>query len=182
MQERIIMAGAGGQGTILLGKLLATAAMNSELHVTYLPSYGAEVRGGTANCTVVVSSDVIYSPLVDEVDSLIVMNQPSLDRFKGVLKPGGLLVGDSSMIASPSPSDGCRAVFLPASDTAGRMGNVRVANMIMLGAYLSLTHLVTPDTVLHVLSEYLSGPKAALLPLNEQALARGAELASSAPR
>ena len=179
MQQRILIAGSGGQGVLVAGKLLVQAGMARGYHVTYLPAYGAEVRGGTANCHVVIADRDIYSPMVDEPDSLIIMNRPSYSRFKPKLQPGGLMVVNSSMIDGESSVDGRREVCVPASQTAAELGNVRVANVVMLGAFLRLVPILGADEVGAALEALLTGSKAKLIPINMKALARGAELAQA---
>jgi len=176
-EHRLIVAGFGGQGVLTLGKILCIAAMAEGKKATYLPAYGGEVRGGTANCQVVVSGDTIYSPLVEKADSLIMLNQLSYDRFAELLKPGGLMLMNSSLV-DPAGTD-CRATVipLPATEVAAEMGDVRVANIIMLGAFVRRTGLVGPDSCAAALQDLLGQRKAALAELNEQALARGREMA-----
>ena len=176
MHTRMIIAGSGGQGVLMLGKLLAQAGMDRQFHVTYLPSYGAEVRGGTAHCHVAIADQEIYSPLVEQADVLIIMNQPSYTRFRPILKPGGLLLANSSLTDSDADRDGRREVRVPASDVAAELGNVRVANVVMLGAFCRLVPILTHEDVSGALQVLLTGTKAKLLPLNEQALSRGAAL------
>jgi len=176
----MILAGSGGQGLLTLGKLLAQCGMEAGHHVTYFPSYGAEVRGGTAHCHVVMSDDEIYSPLVEDATALLLMNQPSLERFGGQLERGGLLVLNSSMAELDGPLRGKRVLEVPASEIARRLGSVRVANMVMLGALNGALGLVKSERVLSALAERLVGKAEALMPLNEKALAAGEELAGEA--
>jgi len=160
MTERVIMAGFGGQGMMLLGKLLAAVAMDEGREVTFFPSYGAEVRGGTAHCHVVISDEPIYSPIVERADSLIIMNQPSYGKFRPRLKPGGLLLLNTSM-ADPDPAQerGSPCVYLsiPATDTANQLGNVRVANVVMLGAYAAVRPVLPSRAILAGLEAQLTG-------------------------
>lgn len=175
MTERMIMAGWGGQGLMTLGKLLANVAMNEGKHVTYFPSYGAEVRGGTANCQVVMSDEPIYSPVVERADSLIIMNQPSYDRFESRIAPSGLMVLNTSMVTCETAHDDVTVARVPATDLANEIGNIRVANMIMLGAYLEQRKSLPVSAVRAYLSKIFTGPKAALVELNLQALRCGME-------
>lgn len=179
-EHRLICAGFGGQGVLSLGKLVCISAMADGKTVTYLQSYGAEVRGGTANCQVVVSSGTIYSPLVESADSLIILNQLSYDRFAASLKPEGLMLLNSSTIDCDGGADppGSRVVRLPATDLAAEMGNVRVANVILLGAFLRLTRLVQWASCEQALRDLWGARKADLIGLNTEALQRGADLAS----
>jgi 2-oxoglutarate ferredoxin oxidoreductase subunit gamma len=175
MEERMIFAGAGGQGLMLLGKLVAQAAMDEGLCVTWFPSYGAEVRGGTAHCHIVVSDREIPSPLVEKATTLLIMNEPSLKRFLPRLAPGGLLVLNTSLAAPPAGANGT-LVAIGATDIANELGNIRVANMAMLGALNARRRIVSDDTVAATLRKALEG-KAALFDINITAYRRGAEAA-----
>ena len=174
MIERVIMAGHGGQGLMLIGKLLAHVVMREGKHVTFLPTYGTEVRGGTANCHVVISTEEIFSPVVEVADSLLIMNQPSCDKFKGCLKPGGTLLINSSLV-HPDAANGAKLIAVPATECAAELGNVRVANMVMAGAYNALKKLVSTENLLTELQATLAGKKPGLFELNKQALERGAQ-------
>ena len=175
MTERVIMAGFGGQGLMLIGKLLAEVAMHEGKQVTYFPCYGTEVRGGTANCHVVVSDEEIFSPVVEEADSLIIMNQDSYDTFAAILKPEGALFLNTSM-AKTDPKGKGRAIGLPATELATSLGNVLVANMIMVGAYNAAKEVVADESIVSYLETSLTGKKHALLGLNKRALAEGRRL------
>ena len=177
MLERVILAGFGGQGVMLLGKLLAMAGMNSGLEVTYLPCYGTEVRGGTANCNVIISSEEIYSPVVEEADSLIIMNQPSFDRFKPLLHSGGVLFANSSLIDDSSPPPAGKFFSIPATDMAQEIGSRVVANIVMLGAYNELKPFLSKDEIVKALTEALGEKKVSLLDINKEALERGRKFA-----
>ena len=180
MTEKIIIAGSGGQGVMTIGKLLVTAMMRAGREVTYLPSYGAEVRGGTANCSVVLSDEAIYSPLIETADTLVIFNQPSYDKFRARLAPGGLIIVNSSMTqpdAAQKSVGKATLVALPATEAADALGNVRVANLVMLGAYAAARGGLTVDTVVDCLKEEFSGPRAHLLELNRKAFLKGQELA-----
>ncbi len=181
-EHRLIIAGFGGQGVLTIARLLCTAAMSEGKNVTYLPSYGAEVRGGTANCQVVVSSGVIYSPLVEQADSLIILNQLSCDRFIVRLKSGGLLVLNSSaVVLDDALETGARQVLLlPAADTAARIGNVKVTNSVMLGAFVRASGLVAEEDCLAALREHWSRRRAEVIDPNVTAFRRGVELAAEA--
>ena len=181
-EHRLIIAGFGGQGVLTIARLLCTAAMSEGKNVTYLPSYGAEVRGGTANCQVVVSSGVIYSRLVEQADSLIILNQLSCDRFIVRLKSGGLLVLNSSaVVLDDALETGARQVLLlPAADTAARIGNVKVTNSVMLGAFVRASGLVAEEDCLAALREHWSRRRAEVIDPNVTAFRRGVELAAEA--
>lgn len=147
MEEKIIIAGFGGQGIMYLGKLICQAGMRMGLNVTYIPSYGAEVRGGTANCHVVLSDRTIASPVVGSATTLIIMNEPSLLKFESSLSPDGLLLLNSSLIKIKPKRNDIRIEPVPATETAHRLGDVRVANVVMLGRYLRCRDLLSVDIV-----------------------------------
>ena len=175
MKKGYIFAGFGGQGMLLIGKFLAMANMLDGKHVSWLPSYGPEMRGGTANCSVIVSDKEIDSPMVTQATGLIVMNQPSLEKFEGIVVPGGTIFVNSSLISLKVKRTDVTAHYVPCNDIAAEMGNNKVANMIMLGAYLGHTKCVDIETVLDALLEKLGERKAKLIPLNREALLRGAD-------
>jgi 2-oxoglutarate ferredoxin oxidoreductase subunit gamma len=175
MYERIIFAGSGGQGVLTLGKVLARTAMLRDLHCTYFPSYGTEVRGGTANCQVVIADEEIYSPLVEEADTLFAMNQPSYDRFGPRLRPGGFLVINTSMAAPESVDD--HTIAVPATEIANELGEVRVANVVLLGAYNRRRRIVPDDLLFQQVSYAFGGLTGRLLEQNRAAFAAGAERA-----
>jgi 2-oxoglutarate ferredoxin oxidoreductase subunit gamma len=181
--ERVIMAGFGGQGMMLIGKVYAAAAMRQGREVTFFPSYGAEVRGGTAHCQVTVSDAPIYSPMVDAADTLIAMNGPSYDKFRPRLKPGGLLLLNTSMVDLDAPHgdrDDLTVLQAPTTEMANELGNVRVANTIMLGAYAVLRPLLPAEAVLEALEASLGRAKAHLVEVNRAAFRRGVALAAQA--
>lgn len=174
----MIFGGAGGQGLMLLGKLTAQAAMEEGLKTTWFPSYGAEVRGGTAHCHVIVSDREIYSPLVEEATSLIVMNTPSLKRFSERLASGGILVMNSSLADVPSLPD-ADVVAVPATDIANELGNIRVANMAMLGALNARAKIVSDEALTSALSKFLAGKGPKVLEMNMEAYRKGSDIGSS---
>lgn len=182
LHEEIVAAGFGGQGIMLLGKLIASAGMLEGRHVTYIPSYGAEVRGGTAHCKVIVSDEEIASPMVNAPDTALVMNGPSLLKFEPRVKPGGLLVVNASLVSKPVSRDDVDAVLVPATESADELGAIQAANMVMLGAYLARKPVVRADTIVEVLRRVLPKRRHHLIGINEQALARGAELAQQAAK
>jgi len=152
MLEEVIIAGFGGQGLMLMGRLLAYAGMLEGEKVAWMPSYGPEMRGGTANCTVIISPEEIASPVVHYPKSVIAMNGPSLDKFEETV------------------------VRVPANDIANKLGNLRVANMVVLGAYVKKSGVVKLETIFKVLEKTLTGPKQKLIDINKEALKQGAEL------
>lgn len=180
MQEEIIISGFGGQGALFAGQLLAYAAMDQGLHVTWIPSYGPEMRGGKARCTVVVSDEPIGAPLVRRPSAAVVLNIPSMEAFEPAVKPGGVLVVNSSMVPDESERDDIDVVYAPASDLATEIGNVRMANVICLGALAEATGVVALDAVAQALDDHLPKRHRDLLDLNKQALRKGAGLAREA--
>ena len=178
--EEIIIAGFGGQGIMLTGKLLAQTAMNAGKEVTYMPSYGAEVRGGTANCMVVISDNEIACPVVGRPDSLIVLNKASLKKFAPRLKNDGLLIMNSSLIdVHPELDDSIEVVSIPADELAVVLGSPKSANMVALGAYLQKRGYLTPEMTAQALPDVLAKRYHQTLPVNIEALQKGAEYARS---
>ena len=178
LYEEVIIAGFGGQGIIMTGKLLAQAAMRAGKEVTYIPSYGAEVRGGTANCMVIIADGPIACPVVGNPDSLIVMNRASLDKFSPRLKDGGLLVLNSSLIDSwPDTKSTIDIIAVPADQLAIELGSQKAANLVALGAYLQRRGLLTVNVTVAALSDVFAERHHKILPLNTKALYRGAEFA-----
>ena len=180
LYEEIIIAGFGGQGIILAGKLLAQTAMKAGNEVTYMPSYGAEVRGGTANCMVIIADEPIACPVVGRPDSLIVMNKASLDKFAPCLKNGGLLVMNSSLIDNePRLDETIETLKVPADEIAVQLGNQKVANMVVLGAYLQKRGHLTAGAAAEALPDVLAQRYHGTVPVNTEALRRGAQFAQN---
>jgi len=176
LYEEIIIAGFGGQGILLAAKLLAQTAMKAEKEVTYMPSYGAEVRGGTANCAVIIADEPIACPVVGRPDSLIVMNKASLQKFYPRLKPTGLLIYNSSLIdEQPERTNSVEILPIPANEIAVELGNVKAANMVALGAYLNKKRLFSTDAAADSLPQVLAKRYHKTLPVNTKALQKGAE-------
>ena len=176
MERNLMVAGFGGQGVMLLGKLLSYATCEStDKHVTFFPSYGAEQRGGTANCYVVISDDEIGPPLGDHMDDLIVMNDPSLNKFLYKLVPGGTLFINSSIVKSRIERDDVTVVSVPVTELAMEMGNTKVLNIIMLGAYIGYTDVLPEEVVLDMIKKQL-GKKPAMIPLNCEAFEKGLQI------
>jgi 2-oxoglutarate ferredoxin oxidoreductase subunit gamma len=170
-----IIAGFGGQGVMLIGNLLAYAGMNQGLNVTYIPVYGPEMRGGTANCTVVLSEDDIGSPIIHRPESLIIMNRPSLDKFQPRLKDGGVQIINSSLIDQElADTDRIKSLFVPCNDIADKIGNTRMANMVAIGAYLQATGILEPQAAIDALPNVISPHYAKLIAANAQAIEAGA--------
>ncbi len=177
MQEEVIFAGFGGQGVLFAGQLLAYAAMHEGKHVTWIPSYGPEMRGGTANCTVVVSDDPIGSPIVQHPGVAVVFNNPSMLKYEGLVKPGGLLVVNSSLVTATTDRDDITVLNIPATDTANELGESRLTNMILSGAMLAVRPMVSIDTLIETITAKLPQRKRHLLEINVKAIKKGVELA-----
>ena len=170
----VIMAGFGGQGLMFIGKLLAYSAMKAGKHVTWIPSYGPEMRGGTANCTVVISGEEIGSPVITSPQALIIMNNPSLKAFEPRLQTQGLLFLNSSLITRQLRREDVKAIAVPANDIAVEIGEKRTANMVMLGAYVARTEVVSKESILEGLKEFF-GKKIQFLDVNTKAFEKGME-------
>jgi len=178
LYEEIIVAGFGGQGIIMTGKLLAQTGMKAGKEVTYMPSYGAEVRGGTANCAVIISDRPIACPVVSYPASLIVMNKASVHKFGPRLKANGLLLWNSCLIDSePEVDASIDVVAVPADEIAVELGSPKSANMVMLGAYLKKCGHLDPEQAAEALQDVLAERYHKTIPVNTEALRRGAELA-----
>ncbi|MBI5371940.1 MAG: 2-oxoacid:acceptor oxidoreductase family protein [Sphingobacteriales bacterium] len=175
--EELIVAGFGGQGVLSLGMTLAYAGMVENKEISWMPSYGPEMRGGTANCIVILSDNKISSPILSLFDSAIVLNQPSMDKFAPRVKPGGLLLYESGNIFKPSTRTDIDIIGIPATTEALKMKNAKTMNMIMLGAYLQLKPVVQNDSILEALAKVLPEKYHHLLPINRQALELGEALA-----
>jgi len=174
--EELIVAGFGGQGVLSLGMTLAYAGMVEGKEISWMPSYGPEMRGGTANCITIIADDRISSPIISLFDSAIVLNQPSMDKFAPRVKPGGLLLYESGNIFKPSTRTDIDIIGIPASTEALLMKNAKIMNMIILGAYLKLKPVVKIESILEALKKVLPEKYHNLLPINLQALEKGATL------
>lgn len=176
METNLCVAGFGGQGVMTLGKFLAEATCRStDKNVTFFPSYGAEQRGGTANCFVVISDDEIGAPLGEVMDDLIVMNSPSLNKFIGTLKKGGTLFVNDSIVSDPIKRSDIKIVKAPVTTLALEIGNAKVLNIIMLGVYVGFTKIVAPEIIWETIEHKLAS-KPKLLPLNKMAFEKGLEI------
>ena len=169
MIERIIIAGSGGQGVMLLGKVLAQTAMLEGKQVTWFPAYGPEVRGGTSHCMVTISDQEIGSPYITEADTLIILNHPSLERFKGMLKNKGLLILNSSLAKLDADAQ-IKILQFPFTDIAIKLGNIKVANMIALGCYAAAKNLIKVKNVLKVFKFIAPAGNLKILEVNQQAI------------
>lgn len=173
MKKEIIISGFGGQGVMSIGKNLVEAGMAEGLEVTWAPSYGPEMRGGTANCHVVLSDKPVGSPLFTYPTELIAMNAPSLDKFAPMVKKDGLVFVNSSVISAKVERPDLKAVYVPCAEIAYKVGNPKVGNMVMLGAYVAATGALKPDTIREMIREMFTGRKAKLQDLNFKALDEG---------
>lgn len=180
MFEGILIAGFGGQGVLSTGQLLAYAGMLENKYVAWIPSYGPEMRGGTANCGVTVSDTPISSPVVSEPTVLIVMNRPSLEKFESRVTPGGIIMVNSSLIDLKVQREDVRTIYIPANDLAEEMGNGKVANNIILGSLIQMTGVVSMDSVVESLKNVLPPRRHNLIDINREALKKGMELAEKA--
>ncbi len=175
MKEEIIIAGFGGQGVLSMGKILAYSGIMQDMEVTWMPSYGPEMRGGTANVTVVLSSNRISSPIVNKCDTAIILNQQSLDKFENTVRPGGMLLYDPNGITKPPVRKDITVCKIEAAEEAAKMGNAKAYNMVVLGAYLKKRPVVKMENVIAGLKKSLPERHHKLIPMNEQAIQRGME-------
>ncbi|RKY31507.1 MAG: 2-oxoacid:ferredoxin oxidoreductase subunit gamma [Candidatus Omnitrophota bacterium] len=173
MVERIIIAGEGGQGIMLLGKVLAEAALREDKYTTWIPSYGAEVRGGAAYCMVIISDSEISSPYIDKADSLIVMNNPSFEKFKSRLKDKGLLIVNTTLVNKAIEGKNINICKAPFTYLAMKLGNLKVANMIALGCYLAQKNILNKNTVLAAIKAIAPAHKKNLVGINIKAFEEG---------
>lgn len=177
MKEEIIIAGFGGQGVLSMGKILAYAGLMDNLEVTWMPSYGPEQRGGTANVTVILSDQPISSPVLDKYDTAVLLNQQSIDKFEPKVKPGGTLIYDPSGVHRLPERKDINIIAVDAMSAAIEMNNTKTYNMILLGALLKHRGLVSVDAVIRGLKKTLPERHHHLIPLNEQAIEKGKSLA-----
>jgi 2-oxoglutarate ferredoxin oxidoreductase subunit gamma len=178
MYQDVMIAGFGGQGVLLAGKLLAYAGMLEGRHVTWFPSYGAEIRGGTANCTVIIASEEVGSPVVQIPSAMLIFNDASFKKFEKRIRRNGQLFVNTSLVHEPPTRDDLTRIEVRANDIAEDLGDIRVSNMVMLGAFLKKTGVVALESVLSSLREVLPARRHSLLSLNENALKRGAQVCS----
>ena len=182
MKEEIIIAGFGGQGVLSMGKILAYAALVEDKEVTWMPSYGPEQRGGTANVTVIVSDNKISSPILSMYDTAVILNQPSLEKFEQRIKPGGTLIYDGYGISTPPSRKDITVYRIDAMDAAAEMKAAKAFNMIVLGGLLKVRPLVEVEDVLHALRKTLPERHHHLIPMNEAALRKGMEIICATDR
>ena len=169
----IKIAGFGGQGVMMVGQLLAYAATDLDLYALWYPSYGPETRGGTANCSVIVSKKQINSPVFNKATHFIAFNQPSLNKFINNVKSDGMILYNSSLIEKPNPMENIQMIGVPANDIAIELGNIQVANMVIMGAYIGLTDMFSVEIIEKMLKKFLGEKKAHLMGINQQAIQRG---------
>mgnify|MGYP005789390243 FL=1 len=173
MKKQIIISGFGGQGGLAIGKNLAEAGMAEGLNVTWAPSYGPEMRGGTANCSVVLSDKPVGSPVFARSTELIALNEPSLVKFEAGVLPGGMVFVNSDVVTDKVSRQDLTAYYIPCARIAEEVGNPKVGNMVMLGAYVAGTKILKPETIEAMIQEMFAGPKAKFIPLNIEAFRRG---------
>jgi 2-oxoglutarate ferredoxin oxidoreductase subunit gamma len=173
MHEEVIISGFGGQGALFAGQLLTYTGMDEGRRVTWIPSYGPEMRGGTAHCIVILSDDDIGSPIIRQPTVCIVMNPDSMDKYEPLIKPGGLLVVNSTLIQNRSKRDDIEVVYIPANDLALELGNVRMANVVLLGAMLGVREFVSIAGIERTLEHHIPEERRKIIEPNKRALARG---------
>ena len=175
MYQGIRISGFGGQGVISAGYLLAQAGMMEGKEVSFFPAYGAEMRGGTANCSVVVASDQVSTPIVTTPDTAIVLNEPSLAKFEPTVKPGGLLIVNSSLVNSKPTRTDIKVLYVPCNEIASELGNPKIMNMVAMGAFAAATGAITVEGIANALPKVYKKLKPEVIELNVKALRRGAE-------
>lgn len=169
--QQIIFAGFGGQGILSMGKFLAYAGMDADMNVSWLPSYGPEMRGGTANCSVILSDEPVGSPIVTKADTVVIMNRPSIDKFEPIIEPNGLLIMDSDLVNREPERKDITVIKIPAQTIAEELGTKTIANMVLLGALVEKTKIVSMDTLLGALKAH---GKEKFFEMNKKALEKGA--------
>ena len=173
MKKEVILSGFGGQGVMSIGKNLVEAAVEEDLEASWVPSYGPEMRGGTANCSVVISEKPIGSPMFAASTELIALNEPSLEKFEAGVQPGGAVFVNSDVVTDRVRREDLSAFYVPCAKIAEEVGNPKVGNMVMLGAYVAKTGFLNPETIETMITQMFTGPKAKFVPLNIEAFRRG---------
>jgi 2-oxoglutarate ferredoxin oxidoreductase subunit gamma len=181
METSIVIAGFGGQGVLFAGQVLAYAGMDNGLNVTWIPSYGPEMRGGTANCTVIIGDEPIGAPTVASPDAAIVLNQPSFEKYEPLIKPGGVLVVNSSLVTGRSKRDDIKIGLIPANEIAEELGSSKMLNMAALGALLAKRPILPLEAVSRSLADHLPADKQHLLGANQKVLKRGYDAMTAIP-
>ena len=180
MTEEIVIAGFGGQGVLSMGMVLSYAGMMEKKEVSWMPSYGPEMRGGTANCITIVSDTKISSPIITKFDTVIALNQPSVDKFEQAVKPGGTLIYESTNVLKVPTRTDIEIIGIAGSSEAAKMKNTKILNMIMLGAFLHVKPIISMENILEGLKQVLPERYHHLIPLNEEAIRKGGELVEAA--
>ena len=182
MQSEIIISGFGGQGALFAGQLLAYTALENDLNVTWFPSYGPEMRGGTAHCTVIISDQEIGSPVVKNPSGVIVMNIPSLEKYEALVKSGGTLVVNTSLVDRNPSREDIDIILVPANEIAEELGELRLANLVLLGALMEKQSILSIQQIGEALKHHIPEHRRNLLEANLGALAQGARLATTTPQ
>ena len=177
MHAEVIVSGFGGQGALFAGQLLTYAGMDAGYQVTWIPSYGPEMRGGTPHCTVILSDDPIGSPIIRNPTAVIVMNPPSMEEYEPLVKPGGVLVANSTLVRERSKRDDISVVYVPANDLAAELGNVKMANVVVLGALLAIRPILPAEAVKQAMEDHIPEHRKHIIEPNKRALDRGIEYA-----
>ncbi len=175
MHEEVIISGFGGQGALFAGQLLTYTGMDEGWHVTWIPSYGPEMRGGTAHCIIIISSDDIGSPIIRQPTICIVMNPPSMEKYEPLIKPGGLLVANSTLVRTSSQRDDIEVVYIPANELAAELGNVKTANVVLLGAMLGKREILPIESIKRTLDQHIPERRKHIIDPNKRALDRGVQ-------
>jgi len=178
INEKVIIAGFGGQGVMLMGQLLSYCATEKDINTLWFPSYGPETRGGTANCSVTISDEYVNSPVISSPDSILIMNKPSLAKFMPKLKKEGHCFVNTSLVVDVDYREDVQVHEIKANDIALELGNLKVANMVMLGAYLAITNIFTEDEIIDIMKKKFTGSKADLIEINRKALEAGRKAVS----
>ncbi len=173
MDSNVLIAGFGGQGVLFIGQLLANACMNEGLNVTWSPAYGAEMRGGTVNCTVCMSDDEVACSYIENPENVIALNGPSFERFENHIKPGGIMIVNSSLVKTPPSRNDITYKFVPMTDMAHHSGNEKMANIVSLGAFIKAFPVVKKESIIEIMHKKLTGKKADMLEGNLKALDAG---------
>jgi 2-oxoglutarate ferredoxin oxidoreductase subunit gamma len=177
MHEEVVISGFGGQGALFAGQLLTYTGMDEGWHVTWIPSYGPEMRGGTAHCIVIISDEGIGSPIIRQPSICVVMNPPSMEKYMDLVKPGGLLVANSTLVRTRSDRDDIDALYVPANELAAELGNVKMANVVLLGAMLGHREILPISGIKRTLDEHIPERRKHIIEPNKRALDRGVAFA-----
>jgi 2-oxoglutarate ferredoxin oxidoreductase subunit gamma len=173
MHEEVIVSGFGGQGALFAGQLLTYTGMDEGWHVSWFPSYGPEMRGGTAHCIVILSDEDIGSPIISQPTVCIVMNPPSMDKYEPLIKAGGLLVANSTLVRARSKRDDIETVYVPANELAAELGNLKMANVVLLGAMLGKREILPIESIKRTLDQHIPERRKHIIEPNKRALERG---------